>query len=165
MIGAGYILGLKRSQKQLLDEEFLPSIIPPTTTPATPTSGGLDKDHSRVLQGLGIKVTGSYKEYTVNPGTFDPDQIALYPEVCRKGGYELSSYLDQNLTFTGYQTDVLYRFTRGMENEVVKEEPLNVWVISADNKIVCIYLSVREDSTMAPGISSVNDPLLKFPSR
>jgi len=122
-------------------------------------------DFRGALQKLGIKTTDFYKEYIAEPNTFDPDQLALYPEVCRKGAYNLSSYLDQNLTFTGYRTDVVYQFTQGMENEVVKEEPLNVWVISSDSKIVCIYLSVREDSTMAPGIFSVNDPFLKFPSR
>ena len=122
-------------------------------------------DFREDLQKLGINTTDFYKEYTVNPNTFDPDQLALYPQVCRKGEYDLSSYLDQNLTFTGYRTDVVYQIARGMENEVVKEEPLNVWVISSDSKIVCIYLSVREDSTIAPGVFAVDDPFLKFPSR
>lgn len=146
------------------------SLLPEHLQTSTPTlhratSPPVSEDHKRALQKLGIGTTGFYKEYTANPATFDPDQLTLYPEVCRKGGYDLSSYLDQNLTFTGYRTDVIYQVTRGKENEVVKEEPLNVWVVSSDSKIVCIYLSVREDSTMAPGIFSVNDPLLNFPSR
>lgn len=150
--------------------EFLPILTP---TPQT-TSPSLHKitspplretNKEEVLQKLGIKATGFYREYTTRPDSFDPDQLALYPEVCRKGGYDLFTYLHQDLTFTGYRTDVVYQFTRGMENEVMKEEPLNVWVISSDNKIVCIYLSVREDSTMAPGIFSVNDPLFKLPSK
>lgn len=140
--------------------DFLPS-----KTQPSPAVRPADKTHFLALEKLGIKTAGFYKEYTAKPSTFDPDQLALYPEVCRKGGYDLSSYLGQNLTFTGYRTDVVYQFTRGMENEVVREEPLNAWVVSSDSEIICVYLSVREDSTLAPGIFSVNDPFLRFPSK
>lgn len=148
------------SLREFLDLPPRPAAATPVlqriTAPVSPqqTTESLNLNHGEVLQKLGIKAFSFYKEYTANPNTFDPDQLTLYPEVCRKGGYDLSPYLGQDLTFTGYRTDITY-----------EEEPLDVWVVSSDSKIVCIYLSVREDSTMAPGIFSVNDPFLKLPSK
>lgn len=113
-----------------------------------------EANNEETLQKLGIKITEFYKEFTAKPNTFHPAQLAITTEACTKGGYDLSAHLDKTLTFTGYRSDVTY-----------ENEPLNVWVVSSDSKIVCIYLSVRESSNMAPGIFSVNNPLLSFPSR
>ncbi len=128
--------------------KFLPSETQPS--PVRPA----DKSHSRALQKLGIRTIGFYKEYTAKPNTFHPAQLAYYAEACTKKGYDLSAHLDQELTFTGYRTDVTH-----------EEESLNVWIINVGSEIVCIYLTVREDSTMAPGIFSINDPFLRFPSK
>jgi len=111
-------------------------------------------DHVETLRELGIKITGFYKEYTARLDGLHPTQLGYYTDVCAKGGYDLSAYRDQNLTFTGYQVDVTY-----------EGEFLNAWVVSAESETACVYLAVRKGSTLVPGLFSIANPLLEFSSR
>jgi len=73
--------------------------------------------------------------------------------ICEDGGYDLSSYAGKSVLLTRYSTDEIYDNT----------EPLDAWVVSSKGKVVCVYKTVTENSTMTPGVFSVKEnPLIKI---
>ncbi len=83
-----------------------------------------------------------------------PDNFAKLPWlydsiVCEDGGYNITRYKNEAVKFLGYNSNKHWR-----------NEPLNVWAITNEDTCICVYFSVREGSSMAPGIFSVNDSLI-----
>lgn len=64
---------------------------------------------------------------------------------CTQGGYDLDAYTGQILNSTA--VDI---------KGTCQSEPVTIRVFSTKDKIVCTYLSVREDSNMAPGVWPIN---------
>lgn len=72
--------------------------------------------------------------------------------ICEEGGYDLSPYAGKTVLLTRHSTNEVYDNT----------EPLDAWVVSSKGKVVCVYKTVTENSTMAPGVFSVKEnPLIK----
>ncbi len=65
---------------------------------------------------------------------------------CTQGGYDLGSYTGQTLNYT----IVDIKGTCGAE-------PVMIRVFSTEDKIVCTYLSIRENSSAAPGVWPINE--------
>lgn len=73
--------------------------------------------------------------------------------ICEEGGYDLSPYAGKSVLLTRYSTNEIYDNT----------EPLDAWAVSSKGKVVCVYKTVTENSTMVPGVFSVkDDPLIKI---
>lgn len=103
------------------------------------------------LARLNIKTTGQAKETSLTlPSSLNEPNWALKKTACEQGGYNLSAYAGKFVILTTYSITQKYG-----------SEPLNVSVMSAANKIICVFKSVKEDSSMAPGIFSVKDSRVK----
>lgn len=72
--------------------------------------------------------------------------------ICSEGGYNLGNYAGKELTFLSYQIKEYYN-----------NELLLAWVAyDKENKTcVCVYKSVRSDSSLIPGIFSVTKKTIK----
>lgn len=94
------------------------------------------------LQRLNIIVTGvaSRQEMTL-PVFLSGPNWGLKKTVCEEGGYDLSSYSGKSVLLTSYPI-----------SETYNGEKLNVWIISSNDKIACVYKAVREGSSLSPGI-------------
>ena len=83
--------------------------------------------------------------------TLPPDFIdaswGLAKNICEAGNYDISLYANKAILFTAYPISKKYQ-----------DEPLDAWVMTSGDKIICVYMAVRKDSKLAPGVFSVNDP-------
>ncbi len=113
------------------------------------TSFAADKDIIlEELKRLEIKIVGSAKRIEVQLPTvlIGPD-LGLKKTICEQSGYDLSAYAGKKVLFTAFPI-----------SEEYTSEPLNVWVISFEDKIVCVYKTVREGSVLVPGIFAIETP-------
>ena len=111
------------------------------------------------LQKHSINTTGPEITSTLTlPSQLSGPNWGMKQAICQQGGYDLSSYAGKTVQLTQYPTDAIYRqVTRGQTST----EPLNVWIISGGEKVLCLFLTVRQGSMLIPGIFSVNDPAIQ----
>ena len=99
------------------------------------------------LKRLKIKVTGSAKQIEAQlPIKLSGADWGLKKIVCEQGGYDLSAYAGKKVS--------LIRFPI---SEKYASEPLNVWVVSCNDKIACVYKAVREGSNLVPGVFPIEN--------
>jgi hypothetical protein len=104
------------------------------------------------LKRLNIEVTGPVKQIeTQLPTELSGPDWGLKKNICEQSGYNLSAYAGKNVSLACFPISERYDF----------KEPLNVWVVSSEDKIICVYKTVREDSDMAPGVFPVENPEVK----
>ncbi|HCC60136.1 MAG: hypothetical protein A2402_01915 [Candidatus Staskawiczbacteria bacterium RIFOXYC1_FULL_37_43] len=105
------------------------------------------------LKKLNITAIEKTKEMEYNiPENLSDVGWYLKKIICEEGGYDLSPYAGKTVLLTRYSTNEVYDNT----------EPLDVWAVSSKGKVVCVYKTVTENSTMAPGVFSVKEnPLIK----
>lgn len=84
------------------------------------------------------------------PQAFDDANWGLKEITCKEAGYSLIPYAGESVTAVKYNITEKYA-----------SEPLYLWVLAKDQTSVCGYLSVREGSTLTPGVFAVNDPSIK----
>ena len=100
------------------------------------------------LERLNIQTIGSSKQIQLKlPSMLSDANWEMKKIVCEEGGYDLSFYSNKTLLFTYYPINEVWDNT----------EPLNVWIVSDNDKVVCVYKAVREDSIVIPGIFSVKE--------
>ncbi len=100
------------------------------------------------LAKVGIRTSGFNKQLSFNlPETLSDANWGLKKIICEEGGYDLAKYANQTVDFYSYSSNRYYENGR-----------LNVWVITNENEVICVYLTVDESSGLIPGIFSVNDP-------
>jgi len=101
------------------------------------------------LKRLNIKITGPAKKIeTELPTALSDANWGLKKTICEEGGYNLSDYAGEKVSLTCFPISERYNII----------EPLNVWVVSSGDKIVCVYKKVREHSNMIPGVFPVKNP-------
>ncbi len=127
-------------------------VVPTDSNPVTPTiSSSGANDRSVILselQRLNIEVTGASKQIELElPSVLSDANWGLKKIICEEGGYNLSAYAGKTILFTSYPINEVWNNT----------EPLNVWVATSEDKIVCVYKAVRENSMVAPGIFSIKE--------
>jgi hypothetical protein len=104
------------------------------------------------LKRLNIEVTGSAKQIEIQlPTELTGPNWGFKKIICEEAGYDLSAYAGRKVLFTYFPINEKWNL----------KEPLNVWVISNGEKIICVYKTVREDSNLAPGIFPVENPIKK----
>ena len=100
------------------------------------------------LERLNIQATGQFKQIQLElPSHLSDANWGMKKTICEEGGYNLSSYAGKTLLFTSYSINEVWNNT----------EPLNVWIATIGEKIVCVYKTVRENSMVAPGIFSIKE--------
>lgn len=99
------------------------------------------------LSRLDIHVTGGpVKQLQIElPADLSDADWGPKNTICAEGGYDLSRYANKTLLFTVYPTNQVWSRT----------DPLNVWVVTDGDTLVCVYRAVTEKSTAAPGIFSI----------
>lgn len=104
------------------------------------------------LQRLNMVTTGQPTQTEMQlPSDLSGPNWGLKAIVCQEGGYDIPAYAGKAVLLTSYPINQVYD----------GKEPLQVWVITSGNKIVCVYRSVREGSTLVSGIFSVKEnPLI-----
>ncbi|MDO8726287.1 MAG: hypothetical protein Q7J35_09505 [Candidatus Methanoperedens sp.] len=99
------------------------------------------------LDKIGIRTSGFNKQLSLNlPETLSDANWGLKKIVCEEGGYDLAKYANQAVNINSYRSNRYY-----------ENEQLNVWVVTTENEIICVYLTVGEASGLAPGVFSIND--------
>ncbi len=71
--------------------------------------------------------------------------------VCEEGGYDLHPYAGKTVTLTS--VDI---------TGTCQGEKIEIWVVSDTDAIACAYLTVREDSSAAPGVWPVNSEQCEY---
>jgi hypothetical protein len=120
-----------------------------TTNCATNDEGleGVDEVVRQEIELLGFDTTGEATVETIDlPSQLDDANWGLKAIVCQEGGYDLYFYAGETVTLTS--VDI---------TETCQGEPLRLWVVSKDEDIICVYKTVREGSSAAPGVWSVHD--------
>ncbi len=119
-----------------------PVVQQPTPTPESKNSVLSE------LQRLNIQVTGQEKQIELElPPILSDANWGMKKIICEEGGYNLSAYAGKTLLFTSYPINEVWNST----------EPLNVWIVTSGDKIVCVYKTVGENSNAAPGIFSIKE--------
>jgi len=100
------------------------------------------------LKALNIEVTGPVAQSEEElPLEFNGPFWGLLNNMCRDSGWDLSTYAGKKVLYSNYTIKDKYG-----------NEPLDVWIISSGDKVICIYKSVREGSSLAPGLFVVHNP-------
>lgn len=101
------------------------------------------------LDEVGIRTSGFNKQFSINlPENFSSDSNwGLKKIVCEEGGYDLAKYANQSVDIHSYRSNRYY-----------ENEQLDVWVVTHEKEVICVYLTVGESSGLVPGVFSVNDP-------
>lgn len=100
------------------------------------------------LDKLKIQTTKFNKQFSMNlPEKLSDANWGLKKIICEEGGYDLAKHANQTVNLQSYRTNKYYQ-----------NEQLNVWIITNEDEVICVYLTVDEASTLAPGVFSVNDP-------
>jgi hypothetical protein len=84
------------------------------------------------------------------PQQFNDANWGLKETTCEQAGYSLLSSAGQSIT------SIKYSIT-----ETYGSEPLYLWVLEQNQTTICAYLTVRESSTLTPGIFALNDSNVK----
>jgi hypothetical protein len=71
--------------------------------------------------------------------------------VCEEGGYDLHPYAGKTVALTA--VDI---------KGTCQGEKIKIWVVSEVDAIACAYLTVREDSSAAPGVWPVNSEQCEY---
>jgi hypothetical protein len=99
------------------------------------------------LKRLQITTVGSPRSVELLiPEVLSGPNWGLTKIICDEGGYDLSASTGKKMIFTAFPI-----------REKWRDEPLDVWIITDQQKIVCVYKAVREGSNAAPGIFSVKN--------
>ena len=106
------------------------------------------------LKKLNITATGKPEQMELQlPEILSDDNWGVKKIACEEGGYNLSVYAGKTILLTKYSTNEIYD----------NAEPLDVWVVSSGEKVVCVYKTVVKNSNMAPGVFSVKEnPSIKI---
>lgn len=75
------------------------------------------------------------------PNEFTDSNWSIKAAVCEAGGYDLNQYAGRPAFLTAYNL-----------NETYFNEPLNVYVLTEGNQVICAYKAVRGSSSLAPGV-------------
>ncbi len=119
----------------------------PKSVPAATLKTTLDTAILSELQKLNIQAAGPATSLTISvPSDLSGPNWGMKKAVCQDGGYNLSTHAGKPLLFTSYPINEVGPGNSG---------PLNVWIISDQNQIVCVYKAVNQNSTLTPGIYSV----------
>jgi hypothetical protein len=104
------------------------------------------------LHRLNIATVGAPEQVKIQlPSDLSGSNWELKASACQEGGYDLSAYAGKDVLLTSYPTNQWYNNT----------QPLQVWVITGGNNILCVYSSLMEGRTFTPGIFSVKEnPLI-----
>jgi len=98
------------------------------------------------LKRLDIKIVSQPKQIELQlPLAFTDSNWSLKKAVCEEGEYDLSPYAGKSVLLTSYP--ILEKY---------ENEPLDVWIVTIGDKIVCVYKAVREDSGLAPGVFPIS---------
>jgi hypothetical protein len=96
------------------------------------------------LKKLNIEVAGPAEQTEEQlPAEFSGPYWGLLKNICRDSGWDLAAYAGKKVLSTCFPIKEKYG-----------DDPLNVWVISSGEKIVCVYKTVRD---LAPGIFPVEN--------
>jgi len=129
----------------------------PSTTPTTPETESKDAILSE-LERLNIEIFGQPKQIQLQlPVTLSDANWGLKKIICEKGGYNLTKYAGEDVLLTSYNINEVYKHTTRFGTE---EFPLRVSVITVDNKVACVYKTVREGADLTPGVFSIKDPFV-----
>lgn len=115
--------------------------------------GGVEDNVIEELERLALHPTGRAEVKEINL----PDDLDAGPNwgvkayECREGGYDLYPYAGDSATLTSM--NIMGRCS---------VERIKVWVVSKEDAIACVYFTVREGSTLTPGVFDVNDPNCQY---
>jgi hypothetical protein len=94
---------------------------------------------------LHITGEGSLRQWRL-PERLTDANWGLKQEVVSESGYDLRPYAGQRVTLVCYPIRERYR-----------SDPLYLWLVESDGAIVGAYATVREGSTLAPGVFSLSE--------
>lgn len=98
------------------------------------------------LDNLNIVTMGQPTQQEIMlPSDLSGANWGLKKTVCEQGGYDLSSFAGKSVLLTSYSIEEKY-----------KNEPLEVWIITSGETIVCVYKAVGENSQLTPGVFPVS---------
>ncbi len=85
------------------------------------------------------------------PAELSGPYYGLKKIICEEGGYDLTVCAGKNTLVTSFP----------LKEELYSGEPLNLWVVTCEERIACVYKTVREGSDLVPGIFSVENRIEK----
>lgn len=101
------------------------------------------------LDRLNIEITGKSKSMEIHlPNDLSDPNWGLKKSVCEESRYDLTYCAGKNALLTNFP----------IKEKWDSREPLDVWVITCEEKIACVYKAVRNNSTLVPGIFPVKIP-------
>ena len=106
---------------------------------------------SITIQQYTLHYTGEPISSTITlPQQLNDANWGLKETTCEQVGYTLLPYAGENITSIKYSIIETYG-----------SEPLYLWVLEQNQTTICAYLTVRESSTLTPGIFALNNPNIK----
>ena len=104
------------------------------------------------LERLSVLTTGDAEVQEISlPGELSDANWAIKAMVCEDGGYDLLPFAGQTLKFTAIDIE-----------GSCEDERIKIWVVTEPSYIVCAYLTVQENSDLAPGVWSIADENCSF---
>jgi len=99
------------------------------------------------LKRLNIEVTGKAKQTEIQlPNELSGPNFGLKKTICEKGGYDLTTCAGKKALFTSFPIKEKWDSKKPLIWGFTYKEPLNVWVVTCEEKIVCVYKAVRKGS-------------------
>jgi hypothetical protein len=92
------------------------------------------------------------------PQQFNDANWGLKENLCEQAGYSLIPFAGQSVSLVRY--DLVEKYF-GPAVPVGAGEPLYLWIVAKDQLSICGYLSVRENSSLIPGVFALNDPSIR----
>ncbi len=102
------------------------------------------QDYSFYYEGVPIASTITLPQQ-LNDANWD-----LKENICEQAGYSLIPYAGEDIAAIKYGIIETY-----------SNEPLYLWILEKNQTTICAYLSVREGSTLTPGIFDLDDANVK----
>ncbi len=111
-------------------------------------SSNTQSTSSIAIQQYTFHYTGAPTSSTITlPQQLNDANWGLKETACEQAGFSLLPYAGQNTTLIKYSI-----------TETYLSEPVYLWVLEQNQTTICGYLSVRESSTLTPGVFALNDP-------
>jgi hypothetical protein len=92
------------------------------------------------------------------PQQFTDANWGLKETICEQAGYALIPYAGQSVTLAQYSVVEKYY---SPATPALPGERLYLWIVAKDQTSICGYFTVREGSTLTPGVFAVNDPNIR----
>ena len=119
----------------------------PTAPPESASAPSVSARSSAVAQAHGLHITGGAVVIdTALPGRLDDANWGPKAAVSRDAGFDLAPLAGRSVVLARYAVSERYG-----------REPLYLWLVENGDRVVGAYLSVRERSTLTPGVFSLDD--------